>query len=112
MRAIIRMLNALGGFDSATAKIEAAWADFIGMMRFVPSPEYLQCYTDKLLEEIVGEVKGVSDTLGINVVSSTEMSPTVSLLNCAWQQFWDSPAAFPAWEMTKVAALQGAFSKR
>jgi hypothetical protein len=106
MRAILKMLSAMGEFETETARIGTAWSDFVSTMGFKPMPEYSHCYADAILSEIVKSAKQGSEAVRIRVAAPEGMSPVVALLNEAWATFWSDPDSYTAWEADALARLR------
>ncbi|HZT03397.1 MAG TPA: hypothetical protein VFA39_14140 [Steroidobacteraceae bacterium] len=105
MNAMLMMLTAMG-FTSEANAISAAWSNFETVIATRPSPEYSRCYANAILSQIVDWAWQGVPTTGVKVASAGSMTPTVSLLNDAWAEFWRDPARYASWEAKKVETLR------
>lgn len=105
MRVALTML-ATAGFDEDMKQIEKAWHDFIERMDYRPTAEYRHCYPDALLSNIVPSAKGGIEGTGMVRAKSDSLTPIVSLLNSAWQEFWRAPKNYPTWEAEQINILR------
>ncbi|MCY3711203.1 MAG: hypothetical protein OXG26_20130 [Caldilineaceae bacterium] len=105
MRAALLMLTALG-FDAEAKQIEETWRDYLRIMDYSPAPEYRQCYPDILLSGTVSAAEEGIKGSGVVVAEPDTLVPGVALLNDAWQEFWQAPEDYQAWETEKLKALR------
>jgi hypothetical protein len=111
MRAMLKMLQAMG-FESQAKAIEATWKDFVGTMGFRPIPEYSQCYAEAILSKIVAAAKTGVEGIGIKLATPQSMTPFVTLLNNAWDQFWRDPQRYASWEAKTLSTLRNHTARR
>lgn len=109
MTVILKMLRTLG-FGAEAERMASAWKDFKVTTGATPIPEYVHCYADGLLSEIVKAAREGITKIGVQIAMPSSMKTTVSLLNEAWSEFWRAPAAYAEWEATKMAALRANLS--
>ncbi|MDE0142856.1 MAG: hypothetical protein OXI80_14385 [Caldilineaceae bacterium] len=105
MRAALLMLTALG-FDAEAKQIEETWRDYLRIMDYSPAPEYQQCYPEILLSGTVSAAQEGIKGSGVVVAEPDTLVPGVSLLNDAWQEFWQAPEDYQAWETEQLKALR------
>lgn len=98
MRAMLKMLLAMDGFEDDARRIEAAWEDFVSTMGFKPMPEYSHCYAEPIIDRIATSAKTAGDAVGVKLAAKDSMGAVVALLNEAWSEFWRSPHGYRAWE--------------
>jgi len=101
------MLYALSltGFQDKAEQIRRKWDDFLNQVSAQAEPEYHRCYPNNLIEKVaeyaLEAVKGIESRIAIPTVQD----PIHILLNQAWDQFWQNPSAYVAWEKQAVEAL-------
>ncbi len=105
MCAVLMMLSRIG-FDAEMRQIKKAWRDFVEVMGYDPAPEYQQCYPENLLSEIVSTAQEGIEGTGVVTTKPGVLTPIVSLLNSAWQEFWRAPEGYQVWEATKFQRLR------
>lgn len=105
MQAMLMMLNKIG-FKTEGKQIEKAWQDFVEVMGYSPIAEYRQAYPESLMSEIVSAAKEGIEGTGVVTAKPDALTPIVGLLNSAWQEFWQAPEDYQAWETAKVKALR------
>ena len=105
MQAMLMMLNKIG-FKTEGKQIEKAWQDFVEVMGYSPIAEYRQAYPESLMSEIVSAAKEGIEGTGVVTAKPDALMPIVGLLNSAWQEFWQAPEDYQAWETAKVKALR------
>ena len=105
MHAMLMMLNKIG-FKTEGKRIEKAWQDFVEVMGYSPIAEYRQAYPEFLMSEIVSAAKEGIEGTGVVTAKPDTLTPIVGLLNSAWQEFWQAPEDYQAWETAKVKALR------
>ncbi len=111
MKAMLKMLAQMDGYDPEAGSIRDAWSDFLQTMSFRQEPEYRQCYSDDLLSVIVKEAKSGVEKVGIETAGKDSPTMIVSLLNDAWREFWKNPQRYQSWEGQKLACLQKSIAK-
>jgi hypothetical protein len=107
MRAMLKTLARMGGFDREVQAIEAAWGNFVSVMGYRPIPEYGECYEDTLLSMIAEAAKEGVEAIGVRIAAAGALAPTVGLLNAAWSRFWKSPQQYQVWESRQLNELRG-----
>jgi hypothetical protein len=105
MDVMLKMLRSLS-FSAEAESIEMAWNDLADRTGAKSTPEYAHCYADGLLSDVVQTAGEGIANIGIQIATPSSMKATVALLNEAWSEFWRAPAAYAAWESTKMAALR------
>jgi len=96
------------GFGDEADELAAAWEGFLNLTRESPDADFVECYPNKLLRQVVDfGFKGYKE-IGCQVVSRSPMGKCQALLNTAWQQFRSDPEKYPAWE---TAAMNKFYSE-
>lgn len=98
----------MAGFETEADELAAAWADFLHLTRESSDADFVECYPNNLLRQVVEfGFKAYKET-GCQVVSRSSMGKCQTLLNSAWQQFRSDPKKYPAWE---AAAMKKFYSE-
>ena len=105
MHAMLMMLTKIG-FKAEGKRIEKAWQDFVKVMSYSPIPEYRQAYPESVMSKIVSAAKEGIEGTGVVTAKPDVLTPIIGLLNSAWQEFWQAPEGYQAWEAAKVEALR------
>ena len=106
MRAMLKTLASIGGFDTEVRAIESAWDNYISIMGYRQIPEYAKCYADALLSEIASAAREGVCAIGVRTATAGALMPTITLLNNAWAQFWRAPHHYQMWEASQLSELR------
>jgi hypothetical protein len=106
MYAHLKMLRLRPEYVSEASQIEAAWREYLSLMDFKSTPEYLQCFSEPLLDQIVTCANTGVTQIGISLADGNGEGKVRALLNNAWKEFWRDPGAYGRWELERVSDLQ------
>lgn len=101
------MLHALCliGFQEIAAQIQQKWSEFTEQIVARPEPEYHRCYPNNLTEVIADCALKAVKEIECRIATPTIQNPIYTLLNQAWEQFWDNPSIYVYWEKQAVGEL-------
>jgi hypothetical protein len=103
--AAIRLMLQRQGHISEAHQIDLQWEELKTTAGQIEPQEFRLAFPDSLLKGIVDEVVSYCQSVGIKRYEPAAM-PIAKLLNDAWQQFLDNPAAFRAWETLQIERLR------
>lgn len=105
MTAILLALQRIG-FESQTNEIEKKWNVFLIACGAKKEPEYNRAFPDRLLEQcVVRAFEGIT-AIKCRIVNKETHDRVHTLLNTAWQEFWDDPTTYTVWEEEEVSKLR------
>lgn len=104
MRVMLAALSRLG-FQGEARSIGLRWDKLVRLSSAGAEPEYHRCYPQHLLEGIVQCGSDRIAGVGCSFASQDRRAPINSILNTAWQKFWNDPAQYLTWERDAVNRL-------
>jgi hypothetical protein len=110
MRALLTALRSTNAYAQEAATIDKAWKEFVTTMGYRPSPEYLNCYSDRLIATVVACATTGVEGIGVRLAAPNTKAPVRELLNEAWTAFWSAPASYQAWEITRMGDIRSSFA--
>jgi hypothetical protein len=110
MRGLLQMLRTNKAFAKDADALEAAWREFLETMGYRAPPEYLHCYSDKLISAVVAHAKTGVEGINVTVAGSGKPAAIRDLLNSAWATFWKIPGAYQTWETKQISDLRSTVS--
>ena len=90
MKAIILGLKKMN-FTKSASDIEVKWEEFKQIVNKRQIPEYTIAVPDKLLETVVDYCYLATKEIGCTIVEPETTNKFFSILNNAWNKFWESP---------------------
>jgi hypothetical protein len=60
----------------------------------------------ELLEHAAVHALEATKRIGCRIVDRSTNDPVQKLLTAAWEQFWEDPLEYPAWERDAIAELK------
>lgn len=105
MRSLLAGLEMIG-FASEANSIKARWKELMVISGSKPEPEYHRCFPESLLRQIAQHALTGVQRIGCKIAVKGETSHVVSILNSAWDKFWESPIQYPAWERDTAEQLR------
>lgn len=94
------------GFVTEARQIAIRWKQFLDVAEYEPTAEYGRCYNTDLLNQLVEISYQSIEQMGCRIVNPSTSDPVYTLLNTAWNQFWNSPNSYPQWEASAVQQLR------
>ncbi len=104
MTAMLHALK-LSGFQEVAKQIQQKWSEFLEQIAAQPEPEYHRCYPSNLLEALTYHAWESVKDIQARIATPTTQDPIHTLLNQAWQQFWQNPVMYVDWEKQAVETL-------
>ena len=93
------------GYDDEAEKIAEVWQSVIGSSSYKPPSDFRTCYPQDVLKKIAKQgLKGVK-AIRCRIAHAGCDDEIHTLLNEAWQRFWDNPREYAAWEDQKTKEL-------
>jgi hypothetical protein len=105
MQVMLKGLQA-SGFVTESAAIATRWQGLMKISLAAPEPEYVRCYPKRLLESMVQQARVGVAGMRCRIAEPDTKDIVHSLLNGAWQVFWDRPIEYVEWEGQAIAGLQ------
>lgn len=93
-------------FGEAADKIEGRWNELLRISGAVAEPEYQRCFPDDLLAMFAQKAYEATLELKCQIVTPQTDQPIYSLLNKAWDVFWNEPGRYIEWERKAVEELR------
>ncbi|MDZ4878140.1 MAG: hypothetical protein CLLPBCKN_007575 [Chroococcidiopsis cubana SAG 39.79] len=104
MTAMLCALN-LSGFQEITEQIQQKWVTFLEQIEAQPEPEYHRCYPTNLIETVADNAWNAVKEIQARIATPTTQDRIHSLLNQAWQQFWQNSSMYIDWEKQAIETL-------
>ena len=104
-RVMVAALENMGFIEQASSTAKE-WSLLLELSGSTSTPEYLKCYPDHLINTIVGQAKNGIIALGCRIASPSTNDFVHSLLNQAWDRFWENPRKYNDWESNAVNELK------
>lgn len=104
-RVMVAALENMGFVEQASSTTKE-WSLLLELSGSMSTPEYLKCYPDHLINTIVGQAKNGIIALGCRIASPSTNDFVHSLLNQAWDRFWENPRKYNDWESSAVNELK------
>lgn len=103
------MLRALRlmDFNKEANQIEQFWDKCVFVSEYNKEPEYLRCFPDTLLNDIVNKTIEAFKAINCSMITdNTEDSNIRAILNSVWESFWASPEKYIDWEKEQIILLK------
>ena len=98
------------GYADEAERIAEVWKSVIGSSSYKPPSDFRTCYPQDVLGEIANQgLEGVRE-IGCRIAHAECNDEIHTLLNEAWERFWDNPREYAAWEDQKTRELDQAGS--
>ncbi len=95
-------------YDDEARAIAEVWQSMIGSSSYKPPSDFRTCYPQDVLEKIAKQgLEGVKE-IGCRIAHAECNDEIHTLLNEAWQRFWDNPREYAASEDQKTKELGAA----
>jgi hypothetical protein len=104
MTAMLYALN-LSGFEDTAQKIQQQWNNLLEEIGAEEKPEYHRCYPTCLIEKVVDHAWYAVKDIKARIATPETQDPIHSLLNQAWEQFWQNPLMYVEWEKRAIEKL-------
>jgi hypothetical protein len=104
MRAMLYALSQANFADQA-AVIGERWRRLLAQSGERPEPEYHRCYPEEIMRRIVALAHDGVIAIGCRIATPDTQDDVYTILNQAWDQFWQDPAAYVRWEEKTVDRL-------
>jgi len=104
MEVILRALQILS-FQNEATSIRQWWNDYLSALRVSPSPEFLRCFPNDLLDQAAILAVDGARAIGCAPASPSPTGQIRAALHEAWLQFWSSPTGYVQWEAETVEAI-------
>ncbi len=92
-------------YDEEAEAIARVWQSVIGSSSYKPPSDFRTCYPQDMLEKIAKQgLEGVK-AIGCRIAHAKCDDEIHTLLNEAWQRFWDNPSEYAAWEDQRTRKL-------
>lgn len=95
----------LTGFQEMAEQIQQKWSKFLEQISAQPEPEYHRCYPTNLIEEVAKSALNAVKGIQARIATPTTQNPIHTLLNQAWEQFWQNPSMYVDWEKQAIETL-------
>ena len=105
MQAILHGLK-LADFGKAAEEIENRWNALLAMSGAKPEPEFQRCFPDPILEMFAQRAYEATLEMKCNIVTPQTDHPIYTLLNEAWDVFWQRPQRYIEWERSARQRLR------
>ncbi len=101
------MLHALHliGFQDMAQQIQQKWSEFLNHISVSPEPEYYRCYQTDLMEKLAEYALEAVKQIQSRIATPTTQDSIHTLLNQAWEEFWQNPLTYVNWEKKKIEVL-------
>lgn len=109
MRVMLLGLEKIG-FGDAGQKITERWKQYLEITLSKSTGLYKRCFPDELLLKIVDLAYDGMKKTPCRIADPETNDLVHSILNEAWQQFWNNPNGYTQWEDEKVKYLQHRYS--
>ncbi len=93
-------------FEAQANKIEEKWKTFLNVCGAKKEPEYNRAFPERLLEQCVVRAFEGTTSMKCRIVNEKTHDRIHTLLNTAWQKFWDDPTTYTVWEEEEVSKLR------
>jgi hypothetical protein len=111
MLVILKGLSLLG-FHKDVKEIDTKWNNFKKIISIEhPQPEYSIALPDDLLQMAAELCLNGTKAIGCDIVTPTSNQKIFTLLNEAWNVFWQNPSTFYLWEHDKMKQLKNNVNK-
>jgi len=105
MRTILYGLRLID-FGDAADEMERRWNTLLQISGAVAEPEYQYCFPEHILETFAQKAYEATLELKCQIATPETDHPIYSMLNDAWNVFWDNPRQYIDWERQAVAQLR------
>ena len=93
------------GYGEEAEAIAKVWRAVIGSSSYKPPSDFRTCYPLDVLDEIARQsLEGVTG-IGCRIAHTECVDEIHTVLNEAWQRFWDNPRGYAAWEEMRTKEL-------
>lgn len=92
-------------FKRDAEDLQAKWAQLLAITGARPSPEYLLCFPEQLLQQVALSAYEGTVSMGCSIATPDMSEPIRTLLSEAWRQFWRNPQGYCDWEHEQVSLL-------
>lgn len=101
------MLHALHliGFQDVAQHIQQKWSEFLNHISASPEPEYHRCYPINLVGKLAEYALEAVKQIQSRIATPTTQDSIHTLLNQAWEEFWQNPQTYVNWEKKKIEVL-------
>ncbi|HRH40165.1 MAG TPA: hypothetical protein PKY82_00880 [Pyrinomonadaceae bacterium] len=93
------------GFSGSADKIEEKWKDFIKSSSMTKEIEYEQCYPRHFLGKVEDLAYEAVSKMNVRIATSDTDELVHSVLNRAWERFWENQDSYVEWEREEVERL-------
>jgi len=93
------------GFSGVADRIEEKWKEFIKSCSTAKEIEYEQCYPRKFLGKIEDLAYEAVSKMNVRIVTPDTTDFVHSVLNGAWEKFWENQDSYVEWEREAVERL-------
>lgn len=104
MRGIFFILK-LMGHDKELAKIQEYWNEFLALTKNPVPASYQYIFPQELIEELGKSVFEGCQAIDLRVYNDQVKefgNPISRILNDAWEELFNNPVNFPAWEQNRI----------
>ena len=104
---MIAMLDALklSGFYDAAERIQLKWDEFLEDISATKEPEYHRCYPSHLISKVADYAWDAVKDIKTRIATPAVNDSVHTLLNQAWEKFWENPSSYVEWEKQAIVTL-------
>ena len=92
-------------YDEEAEEIARVWQSVIGSSSYKPPSDFRTCYPQDVLEKIAKQCLEGVKAIGCRIAHTECGDEIHTLLNEAWQRFWDNPSEYATWEDQRTRKL-------
>lgn len=94
------------GLNQDADKIENFWGKYIKTAGYDIAAEYCRCFPEFLIDDIVEKAKSAHDAINCSLIIDCIEENIRTILNKAWEVFWDQPNQYVSWERDQIRLLE------
>lgn len=97
------------GFSQDADEIENFWEKYVAVSSYTIPAEYYRCFPEFLVNNIVEKSKNAIDAIDCSLIMNCEEGNIRTVLNKAWEVFWDKSDQYLVWERSQIELLKNNF---
>ena len=94
------------GLNQDADKIENFWGKYVKTSSYNITAEYYRCFPEFLVVDIVEKAKSAVDAINCSLIIDRTEENIRTILNKAWEVFWDQPNQYVSWERDQIRLLE------